>query len=139
MKKLNGIKILFGLAVVSSIAMAVEPEDSGSGRWTLRSEQPAEKWEDAFVTGNGRQGTMVMGQPGNEQIIFVHEELFLRKWDRDLEAVVDIAHLLPEVRRKIDAGEPEAPVAASHEASRLLRERGAVHANAVTPHPAFAS
>jgi alpha-L-fucosidase 2 len=113
-----------------------QPE-TASGRWTIRSERPAEKWQDAFVTGNGRQGTMIMGRPDNEQIIFVHEELFIRKWDRDIEAVADIAHLLPEVRRKIDGGVAKAAESASREAARLLREKGAWSATPVTPHPAF--
>ena len=128
--------LITGIAMAATIS-AFSRQGEPDGRWTIRSEQAAEKWEDAFVTGNGRQGTMVMGQPENEQIICVHEELFIRKWDRDLEAVVDIAHLVPEVRRRIDAGEPKAPVPASHEASRLLRKNGTGHANAVTPHPAF--
>lgn len=53
-----------------------------SGRWVVWAEKPATSWQDAFVTGNGRHGTMVMGQPGSERIICVHEELFIRGWDR---------------------------------------------------------
>lgn len=49
--------------------------------------KPAASWQDAFVTGNGSHGTMVMGQPGEERIICVHEELFIRGWDRNKVAV----------------------------------------------------
>ncbi len=49
------------------------PGRMSSGRWVLRLDKPAERWEDAFVTGNGRHGTMVMGQQVNERIICVHE------------------------------------------------------------------
>jgi len=45
-----------------------------SGRWVVWSEKPSAIWEDAFVTGNGSHGTMVLGQPGDERIICVHEE-----------------------------------------------------------------
>ena len=58
-----------------------------SGRWVVWSEKPSAIWEDAFVTGNGSHGTMVLGQPGDERIICVHEELFIRGWDHNKETV----------------------------------------------------
>ena len=73
-----------------------------SGRWVVWSEKPSAIWEDAFVTGNGSHGTMVLGQPGDERIICVHEELFIRGWDHNKETVPVTADLLPEVRRLID-------------------------------------
>lgn len=67
--------ILIALALSFTISVSIAQEDTTSGRWAIRSERPAARWEDAFVTGNGRQGTMVMSRPGSERIICVHEEL----------------------------------------------------------------
>lgn len=48
---------------------------------------------------------MVLGQPGDERIIAVHEEPFIRGWDHNKETVpVTAADLLSEVRRLIDEG-----------------------------------
>ena len=114
------------------------PEDELSGRWVAWSESPAEKWEDAFVTGNGRHGTMVMGQPRNERIICVHEELFIRGWDHNKETVPLTAALLPEVRRLIDEGKTDqASCLIAGEADRQLREMGAKQRWPLIPHPAF--
>jgi hypothetical protein len=65
------------------------PEPLTSGRWLMRVDQAAERWQDALVTGNGRHGTMVMGSPSHERITNVHEELFLRNWDRSITGVPD--------------------------------------------------
>lgn len=109
-----------------------------SGRWVVWSGKPAADWEDAFVTGNGRHGTMVMSQPENERVICVHEELFVRAWDRDKVAVADIANLLPEVRRLIKAGRTnEAALLADSTARKQLVDMGAPHVWPLFPHPAF--
>jgi len=91
-----------------------------------------------MVTGNGRHGARVMGHPDNERIIINHEELFVRFWDRKLEMVADIAHLLPQVRQLIDRGkEKEAYILANTEAKRQLVDKGRIFRKAVIPHPAF--
>lgn len=36
------------------------------------SVQPAKRWEEAFVSGNGRMGAMVFGQPARETIVANH-------------------------------------------------------------------
>ena len=125
------LAILISL-IAASVAGAGNTPDSG--RWVVWSEKPAASWEDAFVTGNGRHGTMVMGQPGNERIICVHEELFIRAWDREKVAVADIAKLLPEVRRLVDAGKTDvAAKLADAEAHRQLVAMGAPQTG--TPFP----
>lgn len=107
-------------------------------RWTAWSAQPATKWEDAFVTGNGHHGMMMMGAPGKERIICVHEELLLRAWDRNKIAVANIAGLLPAVRQLVDAGKLDAAAAlATDEARKQLSNMGAPQAWPVSPHPAF--
>ena len=134
----NKSVVLSGLLFAAfGATTGAQKEGKAQGRWIIHSESPAEKWEDAFVTGNGKHGTMVMGKPDIERIICVHEELWIRAYDRDVEAVADIAHLLPEVRRKIDAGEPKAALWASEEASKQLGKNGATSCVPVSPHPAF--
>ena len=39
---------------------------------------PAKRWEEAFVTGNGRMGAMLFGDPVNETLAANHCRLFLR-------------------------------------------------------------
>ena len=91
-----------------------------------------------IVTGNGRHGTMVMGQPGSERIICVHEELFIRGWDRHKVAVPSTASLLPEVRRLIESGRSDAAdELMTGEADRQLVAMGAVQRWPLIPHPAF--
>jgi alpha-L-fucosidase 2 len=109
-----------------------------SGRWTAFSEKPAIAWQDAFVTGNGRHGMMACGAPGAERIINVHEELFIRGWDRRKDVVPDVAHLMPEVRRL--AAEDKMKAAGNllvGEARNKLVAAGAPQTWPVCPHPAF--
>ena len=56
-----------------------------------------ENWEQAFVTGNGRMGAMLFGQPGEETFVANHCRLFLPKGNREI--VPDLARWLPEMRR----------------------------------------
>jgi alpha-L-fucosidase 2 len=60
---------------------------------------PARKWEDAFVSGNGRLGAMVFGDPAKETIIGDHCRLFLPLGSREI--VPDLAKYLPELRQVI--------------------------------------
>ena len=116
----------------------LEPDAESSGRWVIWSALPACQWEDAFVTGNGRHGTMVWGRPNDERIVCVHEELFVRGWDHHKKTVPVTAQLLPEVRRLIDAGKTdEADRLITLEADRQLKEMGAEQRWPLIPHPAF--
>lgn len=96
---MNIQKIL--LTVICCVcALSVMAETSG--RWIAWSLLPATRWEDAFVTGNGIHGTMVWGNPQDECITCVHEELFIRAWDRHAKTVPVTAPLLPEIRNLIN-------------------------------------
>lgn len=107
-------------------------------KWIAWSEKPALAWEDAFVTGNGRHGTMLTGNPGNERIICVHEELFIRTWDRHKIAVANVAALLPQVRALADSGKfDKAATLGTDEARKQLTNMGAPEAWSISPHPAF--
>lgn len=66
------------------------------GTW---SERPATRWEDAMVSGNGRMGVMVFGNPSEETIVANHCRLFLPLGSREL--VPDLAAFLPELRKVI--------------------------------------
>ena len=141
--KFNKKTIAIPLAAVLSIGASPCRADDGSGsitsnRWVAFSGKPVTAWEDAFVTGNGRHGTMPCGTPGAERIIHVHEELFLRGFDRHGETLPDIAHLMPEVRRLCQEGRmKEAGDLACAEARRQLDAKGVRGSMVVCPHPAF--
>ena len=134
-------RCFFSCLVILMTASAVSllaDEKPSSGRWVIWSEKPAPEWEHGLLTGNGRHGARVMGMVESERIIINHEELFVRFWDRRKEMVADIAHLLPDVRRLIDAGkEREAYALANTEAKKQLTEKGRIFPKAVVPHPAF--
>ncbi|MCM2372905.1 glycosyl hydrolase family 95 catalytic domain-containing protein [Aporhodopirellula aestuarii] len=83
------------------------------GSW---SEQPAKKWQDAFVTGNGTLGAMVFGNPANERIVLNHERLYEPLLDTPC-PVPDIASALPEVRRLMREGKYAEAYAHSYQAA----------------------
>ncbi|MEI7732600.1 MAG: glycoside hydrolase N-terminal domain-containing protein [Verrucomicrobiota bacterium] len=63
------------------------------------STNAATKWESAFVSGNGRMGAMMFGNPTNDTIIANHCRLFLPLGNREI--VPDLAQYVPELRRTI--------------------------------------
>ncbi|HVI48243.1 MAG TPA: glycoside hydrolase N-terminal domain-containing protein [Chitinophaga sp.] len=130
---------LFHLLVLFTVPVIAQTKHIPlDNRWTTWSAQPATKWEDAFVTGNGHHGMMMMGKAGDERIICVQEELLLRAWDRNKIAVANIAGLLPAVRQMVDSGKLDAAAAFATDAARKqLNDMGAPQAWPVSPHPAF--
>ncbi len=66
------------------------------------SRVPARRWEEAFVTGNGRMGAMLFGNPENETLVANHCRLFLPLGSREI--VPDLAPCLSELRRIIHTG-----------------------------------
>ncbi len=65
----------------------------------VRSVTPGKRWEDAFVTGNGRMGALLFGNPTNETFVANHCRLFLPLGSREI--VPDLARHVPELRRII--------------------------------------
>ena len=63
------------------------------------SRVPAQRWEDAFVTGNGRLGALIFGNPTHDTIVANHCRLFLPLGNREI--VPDLAAHVPELRRMI--------------------------------------
>lgn len=81
---------------------------------------------------------MVWGNPADERITCVHEELFIRGWDRRLPAVAQTADLLPVVRKWILEGRNDAADSLiTTAADNQLRAMGARQRWPVIPHPAF--
>lgn len=136
------LKTFFLFAAVATVAPLSAQTNLRSGKpsrqWIAWSAKPAIKWEDAFVTGNGRHGTMPTGNAGEERIICVHERLFVRAWDRNKVAVANIAKLLPAVRKLSDQGLfDSAENIGISEARKQLEAMGAPQAWSISPHPAF--
>ncbi len=57
----------------------------------------AQRWEDAFVTGNGRMGAMLFGDPANDTFVANHCRLFLPLGNREI--VPDLSKHVAEIRR----------------------------------------
>ena len=66
--------------------------------------KPADKWDEAYPSGNGVQGVLVMGEPLDETIIFNHERLFLPVPVNAATVLPDMSGELPTVRRLIREG-----------------------------------
>jgi len=66
----------------------------------------AGRWEDAFLSGNGEYGIMVLGHPHSEQIIHNHHRYVLPNGAREMRPPA-LAGRLEHVRDLILAGERE--------------------------------
>ncbi|MBT3266137.1 glycoside hydrolase family 95 protein [Candidatus Poribacteria bacterium] len=83
----------------------------------MSSLYPAERWEDALITGNGTLGALVFGNPYSERVVLNHERFNLPQWKSPPEPP-DIAHALPEIRRLMLDGHYAEAYAHSIEAAR---------------------
>ncbi|MER5478889.1 glycoside hydrolase N-terminal domain-containing protein [Streptomyces sp. NPDC002734] len=75
------------------------------GTWEPR---PAARWEDAYLSGNGRHGAMAFGHPHDEQVIVTHHTLV--RPDPDGQDDHDrhpprLAHRLREIQDRLLAGD----------------------------------
>ena len=59
---------------------------------------PAEKWDDALETGNGRQRLTLLGDPYNETMAFTQEALYEPAWKNTPEPP-DFTEVLPTIRK----------------------------------------
>ncbi|MBM4094846.1 MAG: hypothetical protein FJ276_36365, partial [Planctomycetes bacterium] len=64
----------------------------------VTSSVPADRWDYGFLTGNGRMGAIVYGQPTAETMVFNHERLYL---PHPRPPIPNLAMFLPEFRRLI--------------------------------------
>ncbi|NBV48438.1 MAG: hypothetical protein EBR95_05220 [Verrucomicrobia bacterium] len=95
------LTLIAAACVFSAATVLAEPP--ARGVW---SKTPGKRWEDAFVTGNGRMGAMLFGGPESETFVANHCRLFLPLGSHEI--VPDLAKHLPELReliRKTDYGE----------------------------------
>ncbi len=75
----------------------------------IRDLEPAARWEDAFLSGNGEYGIMVHGHPWSERVVFNHHRFVLPNGTRDARPP-KIAAKIEEVRdlvladRRAEAG-----------------------------------
>lgn len=68
----------------------------------LRSTTVARTWEEALVTGNGRQGALCYGDAGDLNVSLSHERLFLPKTEPL--PPPETARILPDLRSLLYAG-----------------------------------
>ncbi len=65
---------------------------------------PAERWEDAFLSGNGRHGVMVFGDPNDDRVIVNHHTL-VRPNGGETARPPQLADRLPDLQDRLLAGE----------------------------------
>ncbi len=100
--KESRITVISFLIALSSVATASADEESSVWRLPERgfvSSRPADRWEQALITGNGKMGAMVMGTPSNETIILNRAGLFM-PLHKPLPPVDTASHLV-EIRKMI--------------------------------------
>jgi alpha-L-fucosidase 2 len=66
--------------------------------------QPAVRWEDAFLSGNGRHGALVFGDPYDDRVIVTHHSL-VRPNGAEHARPPELAAELPALQDKLLAGE----------------------------------
>lgn len=91
---------MVGKPWVLCAALVLAAADAREFRGSL-SRTPARKWEDGFVSGNGRLGAVLFGPPENLTLVANHCRLFLPLGNREI--VPDLAKDVPELRRLIHA------------------------------------
>jgi len=89
----------------------VDPNPSGArvtsstgpvhGTWEPR---PAGRWEDAFLSGNGRHGALVFGDPDDDRVIVTHHTL-VRPGDDRYRRPPQLAAGLPALQDRLLAGD----------------------------------
>ncbi|MDQ0686595.1 alpha-L-fucosidase 2 [Streptomyces achromogenes] len=74
------------------------------GTWERR---PAARWEDAFLSGNGRHGALVFGDPHDERVVVTHHTL-VRPNGSEHAGPPELADELPALQDRLLAGETTA-------------------------------
>jgi alpha-L-fucosidase 2 len=72
-------------------------------RHGIHDTEPAPRWEDAFVSGNGETGVLAAGDPAAERLIVNHHRFVLPNGSRGL-GPPEVADQLDEVRDLVLAG-----------------------------------
>jgi hypothetical protein len=66
--------------------------------------RPAARWEDGFLSGNGRHGALVFGEPGDERVVVTHHTL-VRPNGAEQARPPLLAAELPALQDRLLAGE----------------------------------
>ncbi|MGW0946838.1 glycosyl hydrolase family 95 catalytic domain-containing protein [Streptomyces sp. NPDC002623] len=74
------------------------------GTWEY---QPADRWEDGFLSGNGRHGALVFGDPYDDRVVVTHHTL-VRPNGAEHARPPELAAELPALQDKLLAGETAA-------------------------------
>lgn len=123
------------LAIVVSICWVVSVgamPAQGSTRYTLVSTKPAQRWQEALVSGNGTLGAMVFGRVHDEIVVVNHNQLYLPLGNREI--VQDFSAFMPEFKAAGLKAGAEGP-AVVH---RMMQERTTQKIVPTDPfHPAF--
>ncbi|GGX88765.1 glycosyl hydrolase family 95 catalytic domain-containing protein [Streptomyces fructofermentans] len=83
------------------------PEGEGvpdRGTWEPR---PAARWEDAFLSGNGRHGVLVFGDPDDDRVVVTHHSL-VRPNGSEHARPPELAERLAALQDRLLAGEAHA-------------------------------
>jgi hypothetical protein len=92
MKPIHTLFLSFTLLCSATIAGAADGPFHGS-----LSRVPAKQWSDAFVTGNGRMGAVLFGNPVDDTLVVSHCRLYLPRGTREI--VPDLAQYTPQMRQ----------------------------------------
>ena len=91
------------------------PDDRPPQTTRIRSSRPAERWEDALLSGNGATGVMVLGRPLDETIVVNHEKLWV--------VMVDVTRDVADLREAMARARQLARQHRFQEASDLILAR----------------
>ena len=72
------------------------------GTWEPK---PADRWEDAFLTGNGHHGALVHGDPDADRVIVTHHTLVRPDGDDERRRPPALAARLPALQDRLLAGD----------------------------------
>ncbi|WCN03559.1 glycosyl hydrolase family 95 catalytic domain-containing protein [Streptomyces sp. M92] len=70
--------------------------------------EPAARWEDAFLTGNGHHGALVFGDPHADRVVVTHHTLVRPNGDDEHRRPPRLAAGLPDLQDRLLAGETDA-------------------------------
>jgi len=95
--------------------------------------RPAKSWPEAFLTGNGRMGVMMFGNPHDETVVLNHCRLYLPRGSREI--VPDLRPFIKDIRA---AGLKGGPAAAHRLMCDKAKDQGLRGTTPTDPfHPAF--
>lgn len=91
----NLFLFVFVLLLIMSYRSDHNAENEHAG---MKSSEPAFRWHDALISGNGTMGILVFGDPENEKIIFNHEFCYEPIGTENIEPP-KLAKYMPEIKR----------------------------------------